>query len=392
MQKNLHRFKQLTVISDTAMYVKDGKFYGFGPVVRELEYISHLFEKIIWVGFEREDLIGNPIMDLINLPHINLVFLKKTGGNSLLSKLGVILNTPLMLFTIIKSIYKADVVHTRAPSSPAFLAILLSFISKNKIWWNKYAGNWVQENPPFFFGLQKYVLQKAKHSKVTVNGKWLNQLPHIYSFENPCLTEDQLTNGIEIIKRKKIISPFKFIFIGRLDDEKGIKRIMEALKIYSNELVESVDFIGDGEKLLEYQEDLRFLGDKIHFHSSLSNKDIHRLLAESHFLLLPSTASEGFPKVIAEASCYGCIPIVSNISSIGQYINSSNGFLWDIKGSLNFTDYFNSINFLDALDLSIKSSKIITLGKLFSFRSYYEKLCNNILNIDPPLNNKQNSV
>jgi glycosyltransferase involved in cell wall biosynthesis len=392
MQKNLHRFKQLTVISDTAMYAKDGKFYGFGPVVRELEYISHLFEKIIWVGFEREDLIGNPIMDLINQPHINLVFLKKSGGNSLLSKFSVILNTPLMLVSIIKSIYNADVVHTRAPSSPAFLAILLSFISRNKIWWNKYAGNWMQEKPPFFYGLQKYVLQKAKHSKVTINGKWFNQLPHIYSFENPCLTEEQLMNGIEIIKRKINISPFKFIYIGRLEEEKGMTRITEALRNYSYELIDSVDFIGEGKSLLDYKQELRFLGNKVHFHGSLSNKDIHRLLSESHFLLLPSIASEGFPKVIAEASCYGCIPIVSNISSIGQYINSSNGFLWDIKGSLNFTDYFNSINFLDYLDLTIKSRKIITLGKLFTFRCYYEKICNNILNIKPPLSNNQNLV
>ena len=52
--------------------------------------------------------------------------------------------------------------------------------------------------------------------------------------------------------------------------------------------------------------------------------DIYR---ESHFLLLPSSASEGFPKVIAEAMNYGCIPIVSDVSSISQYINSENGFI-----------------------------------------------------------------
>ena len=43
---------------------------------------------------------------------------------------------------------------------------------------------------------------------------------------------------------------------------------------------------------------------------------------------MPTTASEGFPKVIAEAMNFGCLPIVSNISSIGQYVkDGENGFL-----------------------------------------------------------------
>ena len=43
--------------------------------------------------------------------------------------------------------------------------------------------------------------------------------------------------------------------------------------------------------------------------------------------VLPSY-SEGFPKVIAEAMNFGCIPIVSDISCIRQYIiNGKNGFL-----------------------------------------------------------------
>ena len=49
---------------------------------------------------------------------------------------------------------------------------------------------------------------------------------------------------------------------------------------------------------------------------------------ESHVFLMPTTASEGFPKVIAEAMNFGCLPIVSDVSAISQYVtHNSNGFL-----------------------------------------------------------------
>ena len=45
-------YKQLTVISDTAIYKKGSIFYGFSAVVNELNCISSEFEKIIWIGFD----------------------------------------------------------------------------------------------------------------------------------------------------------------------------------------------------------------------------------------------------------------------------------------------------------------------------------------------------
>ncbi len=56
------------------------------------------------------------------------------------------------------------------------------------------------------------------------------------------------------------------------------------------------------------------------FHGFLTRDRINELLKKSHVFLLPSSASEGFPKVIAEAANYGAIPVVSDVSSIGQYI------------------------------------------------------------------------
>ena len=50
IRKNTRR---LLVISDTAMqYTKDG-IIAFGPVVKELSYLSEEFDHITWIGFHK---------------------------------------------------------------------------------------------------------------------------------------------------------------------------------------------------------------------------------------------------------------------------------------------------------------------------------------------------
>ena len=373
MQGNLHHYKQLTVISDTALYYWNGKSFGFGPVVRELESIAFLFDTIIWVGFERNDMKHNSIATEITNPNIKMVLLNKSGGNTLFEKLQVLANTPKMIYVIIKSVVGADVVHTRAPSSPAFLAVLISFLLKKKIWWNKYAGNWEQDNPPFFYGLQKKLLEKALHSTVTINGKWPTQPKHCMSFENPCIDEQEQHIGAELLKTKNYNTPLTGIFVGRLETWKGVDKIIESLPVLISKGLEAFHFVGGGEKLSYYKEVVTKmdLSIKVIFHDYLSRDKISHLFIESHVILLPSD-NEGFPKVIAEAANYGCVPIVSNVSSLPHYINESNGFLWDInKGS--FREFVESIN-LSSENLQSKAKEAFEMSKLFTFDRYAHRI------------------
>ena len=81
--------------------------------------------------------------------------------------------------------------------------------------------------------------------------------------------------------------------------------------------------------------------------------------------------NEGFPKVIAEAANYGCVPIVSNVSSIPHYINESNGFLWDINCS--FKEFLGSIT-LSSETLSDKAKAAFEMSKLFTFEKYADRI------------------
>ena len=55
----------------------------------------------------------------------------------------------------------------------------------------------------------------------------------------------------------------------------------------------------------------------------LLREQLNEIYTKCHLIILPSYASEGFPKVLAEAASYGCVPVASNISSIGQYIENN---------------------------------------------------------------------
>lgn len=366
-------FKKLTIVSDTALYEKDGKFYGFGPVVRELEEIDAYFDEIVWIGFRRVDRIDDLSMQVIVSKKIKPVFLSNVGGKNLVSFLGILVQYPKMLFTIIKHIRTADIIHTRAPSHPALIGGFLSFFFKQKIWWNKFAGNWAQVNPPKSYGFQRWLFEKATHTNVTINGFWPNQLSHCHSFENPCLDRCDIEKGQLQAGGKSFAGPFVFAFVGRLEDAKGVPHIIDALQALPANTIAHVHFVGDGPKMADYKSSASFLGPKVTFHGFLNKDATHELLSSSHFFLLPSE-SEGFPKVIAEAACYGTIPVVSNVGSIGHYVNETNGFVWKKGGISSFEAVLQQAVQLERSQLQKRSTALLEVAKLFTFENYKSKL------------------
>src|SRR5690606_12071357 len=157
-----------------------------------------------------------------------MVFLKTVGGKDAFSFLNILLNYPRMLLVIYKNIKAADVVHTRAPSHPALIGGLLSFLFRNNVWWSKFEGNWSQVNPPKSYGFQRWLFKKATHTNITINGFWPDQPAHCHSFENPSLTEEDIVQGIKTAADKDFTTKYNFSFIGRLEDPKGVGRIIEA--------------------------------------------------------------------------------------------------------------------------------------------------------------------
>jgi glycosyltransferase involved in cell wall biosynthesis len=330
----------LLIISDTKIQKIGDKYFGFNSVVLELEVFSKLFDEIAWIAFDYSDLkIDESLLEIPN--DIKVILLPKSGGKSILSKLRILYLIPLYFLRIFKFTTNNNFIHVRGPSSPMFLSLVISKLFKSKKWLFKYANNWNDSNPPMFWKIQKKMMIQQSWITGTVNGQWVDMPEHLLSFENPCIIDGEFESDL----LNKFDEQLKtLLFVGRIEFEKGIQTFLESLINVNLNYIEKIIIVGTGKNLdfLTNFLDNNNLNIKIEYLGTKAKSDILKLMSTSHFLILPTTASEGFPKVIAEAWSVGCLPISSNISSIGQYvIHNQNGFIWQY---LNNQEYANIIN------------------------------------------------
>jgi len=374
---------KLAIISHTEHY-KDGKgnIVGWGPTITEINHLAKDFEKIYHVAFFH-DCEAPPSSLGYTSTNIEFVPLSPSGGRTLKDKLTVLTNLPQTISTINTVLQQTDVFQFRAPiGMGVFVIPYLTYAVKKKGWF-KYAGNWNQENAPLGYALQRKLLKK-QHRKVTINGKWPNQPSQCLTFENPCLTIQEREQGLLEVHAKKYKPKFTFCFVGRLEDEKGVQRILDAFAdIDCKTFVDHIHFIGNGPKRKFYESQVNTTTIPASFHGFLSRAEVFKIYKKSHFLLLPSTASEGFPKVIAEAMNFGCIPMVSNVSSIGQYINAQIGYIVNppnadtLKSTLQYV-------FKEEKEqvLKEKSVKAYQMAEDFTFKKYRNRIQSEIIQCD----------
>lgn len=370
---------KLAIISHTEHYLDSEKnIVGWGPTISELNHLAEDFEEIYHVAFLFPD--APPPSSLPYLKNnIHFIPLHPVGGKGTKNKLNIVASIPAVLRTVKEVLKKVDVFQLRTPTGiGVYLIPYLTLFSKKKGWY-KYAGNWNQENSPLGYALQRKFLKNQKRS-VTINGKWTDQPKHCLTFENPCLTESERREGALVADAKLFSPPFTFCFAGRLEDAKGVQRIIDAFTDFEfSGKIEEIHFIGDGPNKQVYEEQCNELELNITFHGFLQREHVFEIYRRSHFFLLPTTASEGFPKVIAEAMNFGCIPIVSNVSSIGQYVDESNGFVVEPCTSDNLQDVLKRIMTLKKEELEDKKINAHNSVFPFTFENYRIRIWNEII-------------
>lgn len=320
----------LTIISHTEHYKNpDGTIVGLGPTVTEINHLLDVFDDITHVAM-LHDIIPPPSALPYVSNKITFIPLPAVGGPTISNKLAIFWRAPRILKIIQNSLKKSDYFQFRAPTGIGVFVIPYLVLLSSKKGWFKYAGNWNQKQAPIAYRIQKWLL-KHQNRKVTINGQWSDQPKHCFTFENPCLTDTEIQKGQRIIKDKSLKAGFiNFCFVGRLEEEKGVDLLIHAFKkltVEEKSMINSIHIVGDGKSKSTYIEMAKESGLNFVFHGLLSRSDVQNIYKESHAIVLPS-ASEGFPKVIAEAMNFGCLPVVSDVSSIGHYIkNNDNGFL-----------------------------------------------------------------
>lgn len=375
--------KRLLIISHTEHFqLPDGSIVGWGPTITEINHLLSLFDSITHIAMLQPSAAPASALPYCS-DRIRFVALPPLGGNRLKDKLALLWNAPKVIQTVRYWLRQSDYFQLRTPTGiGVYLIPYLSLFVSTKGWY-KYAGNWNQENAPMGYALQRQFL-KWQQRKVTINGFWEGQPKHCISFENPCLTDAELQNGNAIRKGKDLSEPLHLCFVGRLEIEKGVERLIEALQQLSAEAqmrIVAVHFVGDGADRGYFERLAQNSPVPCQFYGFLSRQAVHEIYKRSHAIVLPSTASEGFPKVLAEAMNYGCIPIVSDISAIAHYIKDQQQGL--LLRPVTVVSVVKALQTLIAMEDAHYRSMLQhqeAVVKTFTFAEYHQHLQSAVLN------------
>lgn len=312
------------IVSHTPHYRLGGEIVGWGATLREIDYLATLFDEVVHVAPLHDE--PAPASSLpYTAANVCLVPVRPAGGAGLQAKLGILAAWFDYARVIVGELRRTDAVHVRCPANISLLALLLLTLRRRpEKRWIKYAGNWQPVGPePFSYRFQRWLLTKNRvRARVTVNGSWPGQPEHVASFVNPCLTEDEISGGIRATELKRLDSIISLLFVGRLESEKGVLRILDICGLLKGKGVAfRMDLVGDGPQraFFEQEAEKSGLGGKIIFHGWLTRSALNPLYKRAHFFLLPSD-SEGWPKVLSEAMAYGVVPLASNVGSISQFL------------------------------------------------------------------------
>ncbi len=334
---------KFAIITHAAHKRKENTIFSYEPYVREMN---------LWIPQATEVEIIAPIgVDGItsietNYNHKNLHLIPIAAFDvlSIKSVLKTIIVIPKTAYAIYKTMLWADHIHLRCPGNIGLLGCFVQILFPNKPKTAKYAGNWdPNAKQPWTYRLQKWLLSNTfltKKMKVLVYGEWPNQTKNIVPFFTASYSEKEIDNNNchpELVsgshdinqnhqiatshtcpERRRSGVEANFIFVGALTKGKQpllSVAVIQKLKEKGHQV--QLNIYGEGQErtAIEKYVTENELTHEVILHGNCDKETIKKAYQATHFLLFISQ-SEGWPKAVAEAMFWGCLPITSKVSCI----------------------------------------------------------------------------
>ena len=299
------------------IHKKDNKqYFAYGPYVKEMNIWLKNVDQVCIVAPLSKDKINT-----IDLAYSKEVIFNEAPAFSLTSVTNVImtmLKLPIISYKIFKAMYWAEHIHLRLPGNMGLLGSIIQIFFPKKPKTVKYAGNWdPNSKQPWSYNLQKWIVSNtflSRNIKVLVYGKWPNQTKNIIPF----FTATYSKKDIFEVSDRKLTEPLKFIFVGSLVNGKQPILALKIIKKLKNSgLKVNLDVYGDGVLKPEMENYIKInhLNKNILLHGNKSAETVKKAYQQACFLLFLSK-SEGWPKVVAEAMLWKCLPITTEVSAV----------------------------------------------------------------------------
>ncbi|WP_320814514.1 glycosyltransferase [Flavobacterium sp.] len=365
---------RLVVISSAPVVIQENEKFLYAPYEKEMQlWVKYANESQFCCPVWKDDKkllitkVSFPILPIIELKEFDVLSLKNA-----FSAISKILNN---LFVIYSAMQQADHIHIRCPGNIGLLACFVQIFFPNKKKTVKYAGNWdPKSKQPLSYRIQKWILSNTfftKNTKVLVYGKWKNSSKNI----KPFFTATYTSNDMKPIPLRSFNERIEFVFVGMLSVGKQPLYVAELIKVLiSKKINVRLRYFGEG---VLKDDILRFVNKNklqsfIFLEGNQPKEVVEKAYQESHFLVLPSK-SEGWPKVVAEAMFWGCVPLVSSVSCVSYMLKDNE------RGVLLTEDLEKDIDKLNAL-ISNEDQyfEMATLGMNWSRKFTMDKFENEI--------------
>lgn len=139
-----------------------------------------------------------------------------------------------------------------------------------------------------------------------------------------------IPNGIDLKKfsnykrKRKDNQIIQFLFVGRLEEQKGVKYLIDASALLHKKTGDfRVNIVGDGSlrDKLKTMVEKKSLSDVVRFYGKVSEKKLFEIYRDSDVFVLPSLW-EGFPLTILEAWASNLAVITTNVGNIPTFCSN----------------------------------------------------------------------
>ena len=319
-------------------------YFAYAPYVREMNiWLQYVDEVIIVAPLEKNE--KTAIDFAYSHTKINFKRVAEFNITGISQLLKTVLSLPHLFYTVFKAMQAADHIHLRCPGNMGLIGCMVQILFPKKKKTAKYAGNWdPKSKQPWSYRLQKWILNNTlltKNMQVLVYGAWEGSSVNI----KPFFTATYSENEKQDIRNRDWNGTIRFLFVGALAEGKRplyAVQLVEALRKKGKEV--SLQLFGEGteRELLEAYISKHNLGAFITLEGNQNKETVLEAYQKSHFLILASK-SEGWPKVVAEAMFWGCIPVATKVSCVPNMLDGGN------RGLLLEMDFENDVTQLTQL-------------------------------------------
>lgn len=334
---------KFAIITHASHKLKENTIFSYEPYVREMNlWINHAAVVQIVAPVLKDEILQ--IESFYNHQNIELMPISTFDVLSFKNTLKTLIIVPKTVFKIYKTMQLADHIHLRCPGNIGLIGCFVQMFFPNKPKTAKYAGNWdPNAKQPFTYRLQKWILSQpflTKNIQVLVYGDWPNQTKNIKPFFTATYHENEIINTFP----RLLVAPLQFIFAGTLTANKRPLLCLEVIhqlkqKGYSVQL----DCYGEGTEraLLETYIFDNQLQNEVKIYGNVTKETLKIAYQKSHFLLFFSK-SEGWPKAVAEAMFWGCVPVTTPVSCVATMLGNGQ------RGSLVKADKFEIVSAIES--------------------------------------------